>query len=120
MKPEDVKHYIGKKVLIILKNDYRYTIIMPSFSGDTITAQDRYDNLNNNDNNYNNTETWIVSEPAAMHLKQQGYQLEIRDKISGKDLIGKETEEFGGRKVLILPATFLNPDVGTGLVHSVP
>jgi leucyl-tRNA synthetase len=67
-----------------------------------------------------NNETWILSEPAAKRLKQQGSKIKIKDKIIGEDLIGKETEEFGGRKVLILPATFLNPEFGTGLVHSVP
>ena len=67
-----------------------------------------------------NNETWIVSEPAANRLKQQGHNLKIKGTVEGKDLVGKETEEFGGRIVLILPATFLNPNFGTGLVHSVP
>ncbi|MBS3139433.1 leucine--tRNA ligase [Candidatus Woesearchaeota archaeon] len=65
-------------------------------------------------------EHWIISEPAARRLEQQGHKIKVQRKILGKELIGQETEEFGGRKVLILPATFLDPDFGTGLVHSVP
>ncbi|HLC81319.1 MAG TPA: leucine--tRNA ligase [Candidatus Nanoarchaeia archaeon] len=67
-----------------------------------------------------NKQVWILSETAAKRLEQQGHDLKIKRKVPGTDLIGLETEEFGGRKVLILPATFLNPEFGTGLVHSVP
>ncbi len=66
------------------------------------------------------TETWILSEYAAEHLKEQDYEVTIIGKVKGKDLIGKKTKEFGGRKVLVLPALFLDPRFGTGLVHSVP
>jgi leucyl-tRNA synthetase len=65
-------------------------------------------------------EQWIISESAAHRLGGQGFSVSVTGKIKGKSLIGKKTTEFDGSKVLILPATFLDPDVGTGLVHSVP
>lgn len=66
------------------------------------------------------SEIWIISKTAAERLKEQKHQVKIKSKILGEKLIGKKTEEFDGRKVLILPATFLEEDFGTGLVHSVP
>lgn len=63
---------------------------------------------------------WILGKAALHRLEQQGWKVKKIGEINGKDLIGKETEEFGGYKVPILPAAFLNQDFGTGLVHSVP
>lgn len=63
---------------------------------------------------------WIIGSSAVERLLNQGWDLKRKGKIKGIELIGKETEEFGGRKVPILPATFLDPEFGTGLVHSVP
>lgn len=65
-------------------------------------------------------ENWILGEAAVRRLKEQGWKIKETGEIKGIDLIGKKTKEFGGRKVLILPATFLDPEFGTGLVHSVP
>jgi leucyl-tRNA synthetase len=65
-------------------------------------------------------ETWILSEHSAHKLEEQGWNIKIIGSVKGTDLIGQKTTEFGDRKVLILPATFLDPTFGTGLVHSVP
>ena len=65
-------------------------------------------------------ERWIVGESAVKALADQEWKLERKGKVNGRELIGKETEEIGKRKVMILPATFLDPKFGTGLVHSVP
>lgn len=65
-------------------------------------------------------EHWILGSPAVERLLQQGHDLKRIKKVPGVDLIGKKTVEFGGNEVLILPATFLDPNFGTGLVHSVP
>src|SRR3989344_3328945 len=67
-----------------------------------------------------NSEKWILGKKAIERLNEQGYDIKIIKKISGIDLIGKKTGEFDRSKVLILPATFLKADVGTGIVHSVP
>ncbi|MEA3430041.1 MAG: leucine--tRNA ligase [Nanoarchaeota archaeon] len=63
---------------------------------------------------------WIVGEPIIEKLNNQDYHVKVIGKVSGKDLVGKKVESFGGTKILILPATFLDPEYGTGLVHSVP
>lgn len=65
-------------------------------------------------------EHWVISETAVQKLQQQNWKINIIGKISGTDLVGQETEEFSGQKVLVLPATFLDEHFGTGLVHSVP
>jgi leucyl-tRNA synthetase len=67
-----------------------------------------------------NNEVWIISERVAKELVFQDKKVEVLKKISGKDLIGKRVDEFSGSKVLILPASFVNAEVGTGIVHSVP
>ncbi|MBI5390722.1 leucine--tRNA ligase [Candidatus Woesearchaeota archaeon] len=65
-------------------------------------------------------EQWIIGEKAALALQDQGHSVKVTKHIKGKELIGKRTKEFDGSHVLILPATFVDPNVGTGLVHSVP
>ncbi len=65
-------------------------------------------------------EKWIVGKPIIQRLKDQDYIIKELSKIKGKDLVGKKVEVFGKRKVLILPATFLDEEFGTGIVHSVP
>lgn len=67
-----------------------------------------------------NGEHWIVGKSAAQGLQEQGHDVTVVADIAGTTLIGKHVETFGGRRVLILPATFLSETVGTGLVHSVP
>lgn len=67
-----------------------------------------------------NNEKWILGEEAVKKLQEQDMKLKIIGKVKGIRLIGKETEEVDGHKVLILPATFLDPKFGTGIVHSVP
>ncbi|MEM4397870.1 MAG: leucine--tRNA ligase, partial [Candidatus Woesearchaeota archaeon] len=71
-----------------------------------------------NEKNFN--EIWIISEKTANELKYQDKKVEILKKIKGSELIGKKVEEFSGNVVLVLPASFVNINVGTGIVHSVP
>ncbi len=42
MDAEIIKKYIGKKVLIVLKNDFQYTAIIPYFEGKTFTITDKF------------------------------------------------------------------------------
>ena len=65
-------------------------------------------------------EKWILGKNGARRLEEQGWELKVIGKVKGEELIGKEVTEFGDYKSIILPATFLDPNVGTGLVHSVP
>ncbi len=65
-------------------------------------------------------ERWIVGEPVIEKLKNQEFAVKVLGKVNGRNLIGKWVESFGGKKILVLPATFLDPNYGTGMVHSVP
>lgn len=67
-----------------------------------------------------NGESWILGDAAFTRLEQQGFTVARKGVVNGTDLIGQLTEEMDGHKVPVLPATFLDPKFGTGLVHSVP
>ncbi|KAF5051885.1 Valine--tRNA ligase [anaerobic digester metagenome] len=66
-------------------------------------------------------EIWVVSEDAYFKL---GYQMDGIQRISsikGSELIGlKCVAPMVRREILTLPADFVDPGVGTGLVTSVP
>lgn len=64
---------------------------------------------------------WIVSKECSEKLKNQDRNVKFLGEISGKDLVGKYCETpLIGKKIIILPAGFSDPNIGTGLVTSVP
>ncbi len=66
-------------------------------------------------------ETWIVSPQAAEKLQLQKDGIEIVGSVAGKDMVGWMCEApMIHREIPVFPASFVNPDVGTGLVTSVP
>ncbi|MBU2565475.1 MAG: leucine--tRNA ligase [Candidatus Thermoplasmatota archaeon] len=68
---------------------------------------------------YNNN-IWIVSREASVKL---GYQknIEVVGSIKGSELIGKKcVVPIINKEVLILPSDFVDPDIATGVVMSVP
>ncbi len=66
-------------------------------------------------------ETWIVSPQAYEKLTYQKDGLEEIGKIAGRDMIGWMCEApMLHKKIPVFPANFCNPNVGTGLVTSVP
>jgi len=68
-----------------------------------------------------NDQTWIVSPQAYYKLTFTDRKVEKRGEVSGSELIGKTvTNPLTGREVLILPAQFVDPDNGSGIVMSVP
>ena len=67
-----------------------------------------------------NKERWIVAEPMIKKLKNQGFNVKEIGKVKGRDLIARKVESLFGDKILVLPATFLDENIGTGIVHSVP
>jgi leucyl-tRNA synthetase len=68
-----------------------------------------------------NGETWIVSPQAAQKLGYQKDGIETVGKIPGREMIGwKCTAPMIHRDLPVFPAKFCDPDVGTGLVTSVP
>jgi len=42
MDAEKIRKHVGKKVLIILKNNFQYTAIIPNFSGSEFTLVDKF------------------------------------------------------------------------------
>lgn len=69
----------------------------------------------------NPEETWIISKPCADKLHEQDKTVTIVQDIAGADLLGKRCFAQGSEHyVPILPSFFCNPNIGTGLVTSVP
>lgn len=66
-------------------------------------------------------QVWIVSKECAQKLPFQKDDVQTIGAITGKELIGTYCDAPGiGRKIIILPSRFCDPDKGTGIVTSVP
>ena len=66
-------------------------------------------------------EHWILSKEAAEKLKHQKEEVLIENDVDTIQLISKKALAPGvEREIIILPATFCDPKVGTGIVTSVP
>jgi len=66
-------------------------------------------------------ETWIMSGIAAEKIKYQKENTKILEDISAKSLIGKNVIAPGiNKEIIILPSTFTNPNIGSGIVTCVP
>ena len=63
---------------------------------------------------------WIVSKEAAEKLSLQDHSVEIKEEIKGTDLVDKTVTHPLCGTVPILPANFVDPDMATGTVMSVP
>ena len=66
-------------------------------------------------------ERWIMSRQAAEKLQYQKDDVLLQEDVDPKKLLGKMVKALGfEREIPILPASFCNPAVGTGIVTSVP
>jgi len=66
-------------------------------------------------------EKWIISEWGAEHLREQLHEVREISRVRGSELVGKTVKNpVTGKEVPILPANFVDPDVATGIVMSVP
>jgi leucyl-tRNA synthetase len=66
-------------------------------------------------------EEWLISDDCATKLREQDHEVEILGTIKGKDVLGKScSAPLTGKELPILPATFCDPSIGTGIVRSVP
>jgi leucyl-tRNA synthetase len=66
-------------------------------------------------------EIWVVSRPAAEKLALQMDIVEVIGSADGASLIGKRCKApYTGKVVPIFPSILCDPEVGTGLVMSVP
>lgn len=84
------------------------------------------------------TEKWVVSAECAYKLGFLGYDVRDEGEIAGSDLVGEMASEpvlvsqqqqqqqqqprsnGPGRRIPVLPAKFVEPGTGTGIVMSVP
>ena len=68
-----------------------------------------------------NNEKWIVTKEAARKLEFLNATVKLVSEIDGSDLIGKSVfDEKRKQQVPIFPASFVDPNNGTGIVMSVP
>ena len=66
-------------------------------------------------------EQWIMSQEAAAKICYQKDDVILKENVLAKDLIGKMVLAPGiEREIMILPASFCSPTVGSGIVTSVP
>ncbi len=66
-------------------------------------------------------EIWVVSKQAAEKLKLQKDDMEVKGSANGAELIGRRCRApFTGKMLAIFPSLLCDPNVGTGLVMSVP
>ncbi|MBW3010700.1 leucine--tRNA ligase [Candidatus Woesearchaeota archaeon] len=66
-------------------------------------------------------EIWIMSKECAEKLQYQKDGIEIVDQIYGKEMIGEYCHAPAvDRDIIILPSDFCDPNIGSGIVTSVP
>ncbi|MGB5090791.1 MAG: leucine--tRNA ligase [Nitrososphaeraceae archaeon] len=68
-----------------------------------------------------NNEKWIITKDVAKKLEFLNLNVSIISEIHGSDLIGKSVfDQLRKRHIPIFPASFVDPNNGTGIVMSVP
>ena len=66
-------------------------------------------------------EIWIISSECSYKLEFLNKKIEIVEDIQGTELVGKKVSSpTNNNEYLILPASFVTPTTGTGIVMSVP
>src|SRR6185503_9990237 len=66
-------------------------------------------------------ELWVISTEAARKFEFLNHKVEIKSTVKGKNLVGLElSNPLTGTSVPVYPASFVEPDSGTGIVMSVP
>jgi leucyl-tRNA synthetase len=66
-------------------------------------------------------ERWILNEPAAKKLAEQGKAVVVESTIRGSELVGMDAVAPAiNRAIPILPSSFIDQGLGTGIVTSVP
>ena len=66
-------------------------------------------------------ENWIISKEAAEKLKYQKDDVILKEDIKPEQFIGRHVLAQGiDREIIVLPAKFCDPKIGSGIVTSVP
>jgi leucyl-tRNA synthetase len=64
--------------------------------------------------------SWLVSREAATKLALQDHTIMVGREVPGRSLVGQHAHHPLCGEVPILPASFVDPDMATGIVMSVP
>ena len=68
-----------------------------------------------------NDEIWITSPECARKLGFLEKKIEVIEDVSGSDFVGQSAKApHSSDSIVILPASFVKSDNGTGIVMSVP
>ncbi|MGC9209468.1 MAG: leucine--tRNA ligase [Nitrososphaeria archaeon] len=68
-----------------------------------------------------NRKKWIIGESSAERLRDQLFEVKVLQKVKGAQLIGRKVVvPLIQREVPVLPARFIDPNIGTAVVYSVP
>src|SRR5438874_3625610 len=66
-------------------------------------------------------ERWILNEPATKKLSEQGRTVVVESTLRGADLVGMDAVAPAiNRAIPVLPGSFIDQGLGTGIVTSVP
>ncbi|UTB33948.1 MAG: leucine--tRNA ligase [Methanobacterium sp. ERen5] len=66
-------------------------------------------------------EKWIIAKDAYDNLTNQKKNIEIEGDVDASELVGKYVKNpLTGIEHIVLPASFVDPEYGTGVVYSVP
>ncbi len=66
-------------------------------------------------------ENWIIAKDAYDNLTNQKKNIEIAGDVDASELVGKYVKNpLTGIEHIVLPASFVDPEYGTGVVYSVP
>src|SRR5271170_3641592 len=66
-------------------------------------------------------ETWIVSLSAVHRLSEQQHSVKVLNEFEGSELLGLTVKApITGKSLPVLPATFVDTELVTGVVYSVP
>jgi len=66
-------------------------------------------------------EKWIISEKSYKNLSQQKKDMKFVEEVNPEELVGSNVKNpMTGEEHPILPAYFVDPEYGTGIVFSVP
>ena len=134
---DDISGGDGKKIevqkFITIKFNYNYNSYgIISFISATLRPDTFYGITNlflNPDGDYllvkvnggsEDGEKFILSKFAVEKLKLQGKKVEVLKEVKGNEFIGKEVKTPNGKIIPIFPASFVDVERGTGVVHSVP
>ncbi len=63
---------------------------------------------------------WVLSPEAAEKIRLQDHEVTIEGEIAGTELIDETVSHPFCGDIPVLPATFVDPDMATGIVMSVP